>query len=394
MNVWQSLTGMVEAELTGADDLNSLKRAAQQGIVLYDVKVKDELTVSFLVSRQQYDGMELLCRKRGDRLRILRRRGAFWRLRQMLRRPVLVAGTVLLFLASVLVPSRVLFLEVEGNRRVETARILEAAEQNGLCFGASRREIRSERIKNALLHAIPELQWAGVNTAGCRAVISVREGAAPVAPETPRPGSIVAAADGVIVSCTAQQGNLLCRPGQAVSKGEVLISGYTDCGLCIRLEEAKGEVWARTSRRLDVIAPMEYRVRGAVQRKKRNYSLLFGKKRINFWNSSGIWDAGCGRIYKEQYLTLPGGLRLPLGLAWDEVTETAQSLQLCSQEDLLRRCSEAYLLKHTAAGEILSKQEFFTQDNGLCCLTAQYSCREMIGRLRPEQIGEYHGQTD
>lgn len=30
-------------------------------------------------------------------------------------------------------------------------------------------------MKNALLSAIPELQWAGVNTYGCRAVISVRE---------------------------------------------------------------------------------------------------------------------------------------------------------------------------------------------------------------------------
>ena len=35
--------------------------------------------------------------------------------------------------------------------------------------------IRSEKVKNSLLQRIPQLQWAGINTDGCVAVISVRE---------------------------------------------------------------------------------------------------------------------------------------------------------------------------------------------------------------------------
>ena len=92
----------------------------------------------------------------------------------MLFRPVLLAGLGILFLLAMYLPSRVLFIRVEGNMQIPDRQILAAAEECGIRFGASRREVRSEKVKNALLSSVPQLQWAGVNTAGCVATISVR----------------------------------------------------------------------------------------------------------------------------------------------------------------------------------------------------------------------------
>ena len=47
----------------------------------------------------------------------------------------------------------------------------------------------------------------------------------------------------------------LCAPGQAVSKGQVLISGYTDCGLCVLSQRAQGEVMAYTGRSFSALMP-------------------------------------------------------------------------------------------------------------------------------------------
>lgn len=394
MNFWQSLHGFVEVELTGADYLTTLKKAGEQGIALYAVTVQSELTVRFRIQREDYEALQALCLKRGDQLRCVHKAGLFWFVCRSMSRPVLVLSVLLILALSAFLPTRILFVQVTGNQRVESARILEAAEEKGIRFFTPRRSIRSEQIKNAMLSTIPELKWVGVNTSGCVARISVQERSLLPDAEDTQLCSIIAGVDGVILSCTAQQGNLLCSPGQAVQKGEVLISCYTDCGLCIQAVRAKGEVYAQTGRFLTAAAPAEYSEIESVKPGKKRCSLLLGKKRFNFWNNSGIWDSTCGRIYEEYYLTLPGNLRLPIGVAVDTLLNYELSVREESQEALLRQFSERYVLEHMAAGEIISKQEHFTQENGTDQLFVQYTCREMIGRPRLEQIGEYHGQTN
>ena len=63
-------------------------------------------------------------------------------------------------------------------------------------------------------------------------------------------GSIVASRDGVITSITTTKGTPLCKAGQAVKAGQILISGYTDCGISIRADPAEGEVFAETYREM------------------------------------------------------------------------------------------------------------------------------------------------
>ena len=160
-----------------------------------------------------------LLEKRGDRVCVQMRSWRFYLEQSVLKRPLLYAGLALLFACSLMLPTRILGVWVEGNSTVPTRRILEAAQQSGIRLFAPCAEVRSEKMKNALLSAIPELQWAGVNTYGCRAVISVRERTLPERKPEPEKtvGSIVAARDGIVESVTALQGTVLCRPGQAVS---------------------------------------------------------------------------------------------------------------------------------------------------------------------------------
>ena len=48
-------------------------------------------------------------------------------------------------------------MNVEGNSAVASVDIIDAAQNAGLGFGASRRAVRSEKVKNALLASIPDL---------------------------------------------------------------------------------------------------------------------------------------------------------------------------------------------------------------------------------------------
>lgn len=396
MDLWKSLAGMVEVELTSAEPEAALGAISTRGIEIFRVEQKGELTMRFRIRRKDYGMLVALCEKRGEKLKLLQKSGLYWAGRQLLRRPVLLAGMAL-FLALVLyLPSRVFFIRVEGNVTVPTRQILEAAGESGICFGASRRQVRSEKVKNALLSAVPQLQWAGVNTAGCVATISVRERTDTQASQQEwEVTSIVAARDGYILSGTVTRGNALFQVGQAVKAGQVLVSGYTDCGICIQATRAEGEVMAQTNRTLEAVTPSQWVLRGEGTGVHRKYSLLFGKKRINLWKDSGILDTTCGRMYMEYYVTLPGGFQLPLALCVEEFTsyETREAeLSQSVAEEALTEYADSYLLQQMVAGEIQSRQQTVCLDGGIYRLKGSYVCVEMIGRIQREQIGDTNGK--
>ena len=86
MDIWKSLDGMVEAELTSAEPGAALEAANARGIPLYDVIQVGDLTARFRVRRRDYRTLEALSEKRGETLRLRRRMGAYWTLKRFLAR--------------------------------------------------------------------------------------------------------------------------------------------------------------------------------------------------------------------------------------------------------------------------------------------------------------------
>ena len=176
--------------------------------------------------------------------------------------------------------------------------------------------------------------------------------------------------------------------------GQVLVSGYTDCGISIRAEQAEGEIYAQTNRDLKAVMPAQELQKIPDGREKKKISLRIGKKRINLWKDSGISVPGCGRMYTEYYITLPGGFQLPAAvcveqfLAYEEVPVSATAPQY---ETALIEYGQLYLCQQMSAGRILEERTEITEEDGKLLLEAFYVCREMIGRIRVEQIGETNG---
>ena len=397
MNFWRSVAGLVEVELTSAAPETTLETIGRRNIELRNVKKRSDLTYTFCISRKDCRAVKGICKRHGDVLKIHRRIGLYWTAKKALSRPVLLVGGSILLVLILWLPSRVFFVQVEGNSRIPAKKILEAADSCGISFGASRREVRSERMKNALLFAVPELQWAGVNTSGCTATISVREKAdfgesrkkADIA-------SIVASRDGYILTGTATAGNLLVKPGETVRKGQVLISAYTDCGLSLRAERAEGEIMAQTVRSAEAVMLSQYAKKGDITRVKRKYSLLLRKKRIFLWKDSGIWEGSCGRMYEEYYITLPGGFQLPLAFCVDSYYLCETDIGELPEEDAeiaLKAFTHTYLSQHMVAGKILSGVQCVEADEGRYRLKGEYACVEMIGISRQEQIGDTNGKN-
>ena len=398
MEFWRSLNGMICLQITSADVAGALTVLNNNGIELFQALSRNDLTVEVMIRRQDHKRLRQILERRGDSIESVKLRGLYWRGKRMLKRPVLLCGILALVALSCVIPSRILFVKVEGNQTIPDKMILEYAANCGIAFGASRREVRSEKMKNALLEALPQLQWAGVNTRGCVATISVREREIGNQPEQiAGVSSIVAACDGLIQSCTVIKGNAICTVGQAVKAGQKLISGYTDCGLSIRACRAEGEVFAWTERAVSVVALSEYNLQTPKNMELRKYSVVIGKKRINLYKDSGILESTCDKMVLENCLTLPGGFILPVTLvtevwSYNDQSITAVDPNLLSEQ--LGEFASAYVNGQMIAGRILSVDETVATEDGIVSLEGKYACHEMIGRVQKEEILKPDGKYD
>ena len=398
MKFISSLYGVLNIELISAEPEKALEDIMNAGIPISDIHMKSELVFVFRIHQGNFRNVTQILQKRGDQFRIISRYGIYWKLNALLYRPVFVFLVTILLTATAYLPTRVLFIEAEGNALLSGEEILAAAEDCGISFGSSRKYIRSEKVKNQLLSLLPELQWAGINTIGCRAVISVRERAES---ENSHPeryvSNLVAQQDAYILSATVTEGTPMVRPGDSVVAGQTLVSGYTDHGFSIQATKAVGEIQGLTQRTETAVMPDNYLLAADTESIKYKISLLIRKKRINLWKDSRISDAGCGRMYEEYFVSLPGGFRLPLAVCIDRYVCYATSLQTASESEahtLLTDFSDTYLISRMIAGQILQKNQQLTMAEGSYQLMSSYICSEMIGREQREQTGDHHGKRN
>ena len=381
------LWGMYKLKIVSADNITLLNRLTNAQVRMKKVNYLNDLTMQLIVPIGEYKILQAVAEKQGAKLDIIERKGLINSFSAVLRRPVLAVFFLFLFFATCYLPGRILFVSVEGNATVPTNQILEAAEYCGIHFGTSRRSVRSEAVKNTLLQQIPQLQWAGVNTIGCTAIISVKEKSITPKPEdaNQRVSSIVAIRDGIIQDCTVLQGNSLCVVGQAVKAGQTLVSGYVNTGLLIRGTQAEAEISALTNRDMELIAPQADRQRTRLMGVSRKYSIKFGKNLKKLYKDSGNPHTECVKIYSERYLTLPGGFQLPVCLIAETTyhydTERANGE---SDTQWLEAYAKEYLQNQMVAGRILSETTQIEPIDNAYYLYGKYACIEQIGKSKYE----------
>ena len=389
--MWEPILGRLTLEITSADVIGLMNALNHEKIRLIAINYRSDLVVTVVISQLHYNKLRVVADKQGANVKMLKRSGLYWIGFDLLKRPVLVMFAVSLLLLSAYLSSRIFFVRVNGNTTIPSNLILESAADCGIRFGTSRRQVRSELVKNALLEKIPQLQWAGVNTQGCTAFISVREKTLTEQGNGKKNEicSIVAARDGVIQNCTVYKGNPLCTVGQAVKAGQTLVSGYLDCGIVTKTTKADAEIKALTFRELTFVTPKATAIKADVVGQKTEYAILFGKKLIKLTKDSGNLGATCAKIYEENYLQLPAGFTLPIALVkqtsyyYEETTDTTAS---ADANQWLDSFAQAYLQKNMIAGEIISAQTEIIESQDVSQLKGKYACVEMIGQIKYEQM--------
>ena len=276
-----------------------------------------------------YKRLRPLARRHRTRLRVLERRGLWFRLRPLRRRWGLAVGTMVFCLLLWGMQQLVWAIDCQGldPARQQTARALLA--EAGLWPGALVTRELLERGEQALLDW-DELAWASLSFSQGRLRVEAAPALDTLSVEGNDPVDLVAAADGVILSVNAQEGFVCKTAGQTVARGEVLIAArQADRNEVLRTAHPHGQVIARVTRTFTCEQPLMYQVEAPTGNLKSAYTLQ------TFWGSLSLGgqelpSGGEIRTYHRQLSLL--GFPLPATLRETVWVERGMVEQALSRE--------------------------------------------------------------
>lgn len=199
-----------------------------------------------------------LCEKHSIPIRVGDRIGLPSLLFRLRRRLGLCVGACLACLLVILSGRFLWDVRVTGNEAVSDGEIRSILSDCGLSVGARIGEIDPAEIELNALLATDRLSWISVTIEGTVARVQVIENTPPPPAEPTSPANLVAECDGEIVYLELLRGTPVVTAGQAVKKGDLLVSGLRDSAtLGIVSERAAGRVMAKTERVFHIEVPLE-----------------------------------------------------------------------------------------------------------------------------------------
>ena len=119
--------GLVRVRLVSASVETVLSKISMASIQIRDIVRIDSLVAEFLVLKKDIPAVSDIAAGCGSQLETINEVGFYWRFARLTRRPVFVIGILLYVLLACFIPTRIFFVEVEGNQSVAKGVILDCA---------------------------------------------------------------------------------------------------------------------------------------------------------------------------------------------------------------------------------------------------------------------------
>ena len=306
------------------------------------------------------------CRAQNIDVQIVAYRGLPKLVKRLCARSGLVVGAVLALALIILSGLFVWDVQVSGNVEMTEGEVIEELRACGFGVGSYLPNLRVREIESRVLMASERIGWLSINTEGTVAHVQVIEHVSGEEnASSQNPANLVALADGQIEYLELYRGNAVVTVGQAVKKGELLVSGLYDSKTgSFRYTRAAGRVMARTERVLTVEIPLSYEEKVYGEPYLQELELSFFNFSHKFFKNSRNYSELYDIIKYNANLVQFGSNRLPVSFSRIEVQpyhiearerSTTEAMELCYQElakQLASLSGEIHLLQKEIVTEV------------------------------------------
>ena len=222
--------GYVRISVRGYAPERFMNLCANRAIVLWELNGHDGF-YTMCISLSDFFKIRDIVHKTKTRVAVLEKRGLPFFLQDVRHRKMFLLGVFLCSAFLILMSQFIWAMEFDGNRMITEEELKRYLEDEGIRYGTPRHFFSAETLEKGLREAFEEISWASVSLQGTKLVVKIQED---ILPDTAQKqelskfengADLVASCSGTVVSILTRSGIPTVRPGDSVSRGDLLISG-------------------------------------------------------------------------------------------------------------------------------------------------------------------------
>lgn len=373
------LLGYVKFSYTGGFREDFINDCYQQGIYLKNIcMINDTLTAEAKI--RTYKALHKIAFSHGGKVKIFKRKGFPFLLSPLNNRWGFFIGLVYLIFFISFMGGFVWNITVTGNNRVTEVKIVDYLAKNGFKIGTKWNDIDKEQLEISIMADFEDIAWISINKFGSTASIEINETVDKPDMIDNKTTNVRAVKDGVIVRIEVLNGWAAVQEGDAVTAGDLLISGVRESEVDEKnhYAHAYGSVLAEVENEIKIHINRNQDERISTYSKNYNSLSLFGMEIPLYFQK----DKGNAVETTEKTYLVINSYRLPIGMIKNHCdyfkTETVaasdEALETLAKSELEKKKNEE--LKDC---EILSEEVNVDMQKEGCIITGKYKCIQDIG---------------
>jgi len=227
--LWAFFAGYVVITVDSRRLEKFLNLALARNIPFWDVSFRGRNGLTMKVSMAGFKPLRHIARQTDSSVRIKSKNGCpfFWL--KIKKRKMLAVGLLFFLTAIYFFSTFVWFVDLQHREQLKylsEEEIMKEIYSMGLRPGVPNWNFNLREMEKELAVRLPELSWVGVTLEGTKATVEIVEKTLPPEDEGAKhPANVIASKDGVVEEILVIVGEAMAKEGDAVSAGEVLISG-------------------------------------------------------------------------------------------------------------------------------------------------------------------------
>lgn len=360
--LYRIFSGFLKVRFYGENKEKILSVCASNGIALWNSKPLGEYIESYILIKD-FSYLRKISKGKGIRVHILSKIGVPFITERYKKRIGILVGAVIFFLILELMSGYIWIIDINGNKKVTDSEILSACKKIGIHEGMRKNSFYPKVEREKLLLNLDEIAWASLNIEGCRLSVNVTE--IKESQMGKSYSNLKAGWDGIIKKMDIVSGTSVVKVGDAVKKGDLLVSGIIETADETRFINSKGTVIAKVRQEVDLSENFKQKILVPKGEFKTKYAIEFlGLKAPLYLGNESKPYKGTHKVITAKLF----GQNLPVKLYrkkfefQKQISVTYSFEQLCIQleEKLIEKIEEEENGKY-----VILKKQFSKNNNGV-----------------------------